>query len=66
MDMLDEIRQEYDLSILMTTHDFSTLRTHADQVILLDRDILMQGTPEEVLNSETFRNVFHLKGGPSK
>lgn len=66
MDMLDEIRQEYDLSILMTTHDFSTLRTHADQIILLDRDILMQGTPEEVLNSETFRNVFRLKGGPSK
>lgn len=25
LDMLDEIRQKYDLSILFSTHDFSTL-----------------------------------------
>ena len=66
MDMLDEIRQEYDLSILMTTHDFSTLHDHADQVILIDKDILMQGTPDDVLNSVKFRTVFHLKGGAAK
>ena len=36
MDMLDEIRREYDLSILMTTHDFSMLRWYADQVVLID------------------------------
>ena len=63
MDMLDEIRQEYDLSILMTTHDFSMLPRYADQVVLIDRGIKIQGTPQTVLTSEAFRSAFHLKGG---
>jgi len=63
MDMLDEIRQEYDLSILMTTHDFSMLPRFADQVVLIDHGIKIQGTPELVLNSVEFHRAFHLKGG---
>ena len=63
MDMLDEIRKTYDLSILMTTHDFGMLPRYADQVILVDRSVLRQGSPEDVLDSEEFRNVFHRKGG---
>ena len=63
MDMLDEIRQEYDLSILMTTHDFSMLDRYADQVVLIDHGIKIKGTPEVVLSSDQFRQAFHLKGG---
>ncbi len=63
MEMLDEIRQVYDLSIIMTTHDFGMLKTYADQVVLIDHGIVCQGTPQEVLNSEDFRRVFHRKGG---
>lgn len=63
MDMLDEIRKTYDLSILMTTHDFSMLHRYADQVVLIDRGIRMKGSPEEVLSSEVFKNTFHMKGG---
>ena len=63
MDMLDEIRKEYDLSILMTTHDFSMLSRYADQVVLIDHGIKAQGSPETVLQSEAFRQAFHLKGG---
>ncbi len=65
MDMLDEIRKTYDLSILMTTHDFSMLRRYADQVVLLDRGVLIQGSPAAVLDSEEFGRVFHMKGGLS-
>jgi len=63
MDMIDEIRQVYDLSILMTTHDFSMLRRYADQVVLVDHGIAACGTPEEVLSSEAFSRTFHMKGG---
>ena len=35
MDMLDGIRKKFDLSILMTTHDFSMLEKYADRVVLL-------------------------------
>ena len=63
MDMLDEIRKTYDLSILMTTHDFSMLHRYADQVVLIDRGVRIQGTPEVVMNSEEFSRAFHMKGG---
>ncbi len=63
MDMLDEIRQTYDLSILMTTHDFGMLETYMDQVILIDKSIVCQGTPNQVLNSDDFKRVFYRKGG---
>ena len=65
MDMLDEIRQTYDLSILMTTHDFQTLKKYADQVVLIDHGIVRQGSPDEILNSEDFLRVFRRKGGPA-
>ena len=63
MDMLDEIRKTYDLSIFMTTHDFSMLPRYADQVVLIDHGVRIQGTPEVVLNSGEFHQAFHLKGG---
>ena len=63
MDMLDEIRDTYDLSILMTTHDFSMLHKYADQAALIDHRVVKQGTPEEVLASQEFRQVFHYQGG---
>ena len=61
MDMLDEIRRDFDLSILMTTHDFSMLPRYADRVVLIDHEVKCQGTPEEVLASPEFRAAFHMK-----
>ena len=63
MDMLDEIRDTYDLSILMTTHNFSMLPRYADQVVLVDHGIAATGTAQEVLASEAFSRVFHRTGG---
>lgn len=63
MDMLDEIRKTYDLSILMITHDFGMLERYADRVALVDHGIVKKGTPAEVLSSPEFQQVFHTKGG---
>ena len=63
MDMLDEIRKKFDLSILMTTHDFSMLERYCDRVVLLEHKILKTGTPLEVLSSEEFARAFHMGGG---
>lgn len=68
LDMLDEIRRSYDLSILLSTHDFATLEQFADKVILLQHRILKVGAPAQVLSSQEFQAVFHLsfgKGEPS-
>lgn len=63
LDMLDELRTTYDLSILLSTHDFATLEQYADKVILLNKQILMVGTPKEVLSSREFFDTFHLRMG---
>ena len=63
MDMLDEIRKKFDLSILMTTHDFSMLERYCDQVVLLQGKILRRGTPLDVLSSDEFAQAFHMGGG---
>ena len=63
MDMLDEIRKKFDLSILMTTHDFSMLERYVDTVVLLQKKVLRTGTPLDVLSSQEFAQAFHMGGG---
>ena len=63
LEMLDELRTQYDLSILLSTHDFATLGHFADKVILLNRRVLKSGTPDEVLSSPEFYDTFHLRMG---
>ncbi len=66
MDMLDEIRHTYDLSILMTTHDFTTLPRYANQVALIDHRIVKLGSAQDVLSSAEFKEIFRMTGGAGK
>ena len=63
LEMLDELRTQYDLSIFLSTHDFATLGQFADKVILLNRRVLKSGPPDEVLSSPEFYETFHLRVG---
>lgn len=63
MNMLDSLRHQLDISIIISTHDFDSLRRYSDQVILLKETVLDRGTAEEVLSGEAFRRVFRLGGG---
>ena len=63
LEMLDELRTQYDLSIFLSTHDFATLGQFADKVILLNRRVLKSGPPDEVLSSPEFYETFHLRMG---
>ncbi len=65
LQLLDSIRTEYDLSILLSTHDFDTLQ-QADKVLLLRQRLLKQGAAEEVLSSAEFHRLFptsRVRGG---
>lgn len=55
---INKLKMNYDLAIIMISHDFDFVRKYADNVILLDKTIKLEGTPEEVLNSEEFYAVF--------
>lgn len=63
LEMLDELRTQYDLSIFLTTHDFATLEHFADKVLLLNKQVLCSGTPAQVLSSPSFFDTFHLRMG---
>jgi len=63
LEMLDELRTQYDLSIFLSTHDFATLGSFADQVILLNKRVVKAGPPAEVLASDAFYETFHLRMG---
>lgn len=65
-ELLDEIRVSYDLSILLSTHDYTGLGELCTKAVLLNRKVLLSGTPGSVFNSPEFRSVFNLKdgGGP--
>ena len=63
LEMLDELRTQYDLSIFLSTHDFATLGQFADKVILLNKRMLRAGPPDEVLSSPEFYDTFHLRMG---
>ena len=61
--LLDELRRNFDLSILLSTHDFSNLCDYADKVVLMKETVLKVGTAREVMDSPEFAAVFHLRLG---
>lgn len=59
--LLDELRRTFDLSILLSTHDFSNLCDYADKVVLMKETVLKVGSAREVMDSPEFAAVFHLR-----
>lgn len=56
--IVNELKTKYDLSILLVSHDLHLVKKYADKVILMDKTILAQGTPDEVYKNESFREIF--------
>ena len=57
-DIVDKLKKEHDMSIILVSHDLDLVKKYADKVILLDKEILKEGTAEEVFQSEEYKNVF--------
>lgn len=57
--MIAHLRNENHIAIAMVSHDLELVRRYADKVILLNKQVLTQGTPEEVYASEEFRKIFY-------
>lgn len=55
---IEKLKHNYDLAMIVVSHDFQFVKNYADYVILLDKTIQKEGTPEEVLSSSEFRKVF--------
>ncbi len=52
------LKEHYDLAAILISHDLEYVAKYADYVVLLDRDILKEGTVAEVFKSDEFKKVF--------
>lgn len=57
-EIVKDLKEEYDMSIILVSHDLLLVRKYADKVILLDKKIVKEGTAEEVFNSKEFVERF--------
>ena len=57
-EILAELKNKYDMSIILVSHDLNLVKKFADKVILLDEKIVKEGTAEEVFKSEEFIKRF--------
>lgn len=53
-----DLKDNYDLAAILISHDLEYVAKYADNVVLLDREILKEGTAKEVFSSEEFKKVF--------
>lgn len=59
---VSKLRRDYDLSIILVSHDLSLVAEYADRVALLNnKTIECVGTPEEVFGNEKTEAAFGLK-----
>ena len=56
--ILNRLTAEYDMSIILVSHDLELANQYADRVILLDKEVIKEGTPQEVFESLEFKNRF--------
>ena len=56
--ILQELKNKYDMSIILVSHDFELTKQYADKVILLDKEVIKEGTPEQVFESLEFKCKF--------
>lgn len=60
--LLNTIRKNGDLTIILVTHDLNIVYEHSTNVLCLGNDgYTCHGTPQEILNNDTLENLFGTK-----
>lgn len=61
--ILNELKQQYDMSIILVSHDLDLTKEYADSVVLLDKTVRKEGSAQDVMKSPEFMEVFGYLGG---
>ncbi len=56
-DRVEEIKQNYDLTVIVVSHDKSFVRQYADHVALLNKSVVAFGSADEVLDSDDYHKL---------
>ncbi len=61
LDLVRRLAKERDLTVVIVSHDLPMVARYCDRMILIhDRRVFAEGTPEEVLTEENMRTVFSI------
>lgn len=60
------LKENYDLAVILISHDLDYVAKYADKVILLDKEILKQGTVKEVYASAEYQQMFGVPSDSRK
>lgn len=55
------LREKHDIAVILVTHDLAGISSYVDRIILLNRRVIAEGKPREVLSNEQLVKTF----GPS-
>lgn len=58
LDTVLRLKGSHHMAILLVSHDLQLVREYADHVVLLDKTVLAQGSPEQVFRTPQFDAVF--------
>ncbi len=58
LDTVRHLKETRHIAILLVSHDLRLVREYADHVVLLEKNVLTQGTPDQVFTSPEFETVF--------
>ncbi|HIJ75862.1 MAG TPA: metal ABC transporter ATP-binding protein [Deltaproteobacteria bacterium] len=60
LEFISRTREERQITVLLVTHDFAAIRHYAQQVLWLHQGKVLQGAPDELLNSERIAEIFGI------
>ncbi|MDS1029369.1 metal ABC transporter ATP-binding protein [Bacillota bacterium LX-D] len=57
-EMVSDLRRQFDLSIILISHDLGHVAKYADRIVFLNKTIQCEGSPEEVFRNDKFIETF--------
>lgn len=59
--MVADLRDTYDMSIILVSHDLELAARYSDRIVLLDQTVLLSGSPQDVFSDEIAIRTFGRK-----
>ncbi len=62
--LVDDLRNKFDIAVVLVTHDLAGVASYADRLVLLNRSVIAEGEPKEVLHNTKVREIFGVNLTP--
>ena len=56
--LVRDLKKQHDISVLLVTHDITGISPYADRIILLNRSIIADGSPADILSDKNLIHAF--------